>query len=84
MNHKLEFQSGVVEIAERENLIHLQKMIECLKFLMGHPGFQHNQIYELCWVFNENKIEPIMKCIPVNDGRNNKKSTLFKALLYSF
>ena len=32
-------------------------MIICLKFLMSHTNFQHNQIYEHLYVFNENEYQ---------------------------
>ena len=35
--------------------IHLQNVIRCLKFLMSHAGFWHNQTYKPSCVFNENE-----------------------------
>ena len=35
--------------------IHLRNMVGCLEFLMRHPGFQHNQTFELFRVYNENE-----------------------------
>ncbi len=42
-------------MARREISIHSQNMIECLEFLMGHPGFRNNQTYEPSRVLNENE-----------------------------
>ena len=42
-------------MARQEISIHSQNVIECLKFLIDHLGFQHNQTYEHFCVFNENK-----------------------------
>ena len=42
-------------MARREISIHLQNLIGCLKFLMGHPGFRHNQTYKPSCVYNENE-----------------------------
>ena len=55
INHKFQLQSNVGEMASQESLIHLQNMIGCLKFLMGHPGFWQNQTYEPSYVYNKNK-----------------------------
>ena len=42
-------------MAGREISIHSQNVIRCLKFLMGHLGFWHNQTYEPFCVYNENE-----------------------------
>ncbi len=44
-------------MARREISIYLQNMIRCLKFLMGHPDFRHNQTYEPFHVLNKNEHE---------------------------
>ncbi len=30
-------------------------MMNCVEFLMGHPGFQYNQIYKPCHIYNQNR-----------------------------
>ncbi len=55
IEHKFEHQSGVVRIARQEIAIHSRNVVGCLKFLMGHPGFWHNQIYEPSRIYNENE-----------------------------
>ncbi len=57
IDHKFEVQSGVGGMARREISIHSQNVIRCLEFLMGHPGFWHNQTYEPSRVFNENEYQ---------------------------
>ena len=57
INHKFELQSDVGEIARWDILIYLQNVIGCLKFLIDHPGFWHNQNYEPSYIFNENKYQ---------------------------
>ena len=42
-------------MAGREISIHLRNMIRCLEFLMGYPGFWHNQTYEPSCIYNENE-----------------------------
>lgn len=42
-------------MARQKFVIHLQNMIECLEFLIRHPGFWHNQIYEPSCIYNENE-----------------------------
>ena len=55
LDHKFEIQSGVGAMAGREISIHLQNVIGCLKFLIGHSGVWHNQTYEPPCVYNENR-----------------------------
>ncbi len=33
-------------MAKQEVVIYSQNIVSCFKFLMEHPGFGHNQIYE--------------------------------------
>ena len=42
-------------IARQVIAIHSQNVVECLEFLMRHPGFWHNQIFELSYIYSENK-----------------------------
>lgn len=42
-------------MARQEIAIYSQNVVRCLKFLMRHPSFQHNQIYELFRIFNKNE-----------------------------
>ena len=55
IKHKYNVESGVSGIAGQEIAIQSQNVLSCIKFLMGHPGFQHNLIYEPCCVYNQNK-----------------------------
>ena len=45
----------MARIARQKIAIHLQNVMGCLKFLMAHPGFWHNQTYGLFCIYNENK-----------------------------
>lgn len=69
-------------MARQEILIYLQNMIKCLEFLMGPPGFQHNQIYKYSHIYNENEYQVHNECILMNGNGSNKKSTLLKLALY--
>ncbi len=55
IGHRFDVKSGISGIARQEIAIQLQNMINCLEFLMGHPGFQYNQIYEPCHIYNQNE-----------------------------
>ncbi len=57
IEHKFEYQSGVARIARQEIAIHSQNIVGCLKFFMEHPGFLHNQIYELSCIYNKNDLQ---------------------------
>ena len=54
IEHKYNVESGVSGIAGQEIAIQSQNVLSCIEFLMGHPGFQHNQIYEPCCIYNQN------------------------------
>ena len=51
---KLELQNGVAEMARQEIAIYSRNVMRCLKFLMRHPGFWHNQTFEPFCVYNDN------------------------------
>ncbi len=55
IDHKFEVQSGVGGMAGREISIHSRNVIRCLEFLMGYPGYRHNQTTEPSRIFNENE-----------------------------
>ena len=55
IEHKYNVESGVSEIAGQEIAIQLRNVLSCIKFLMGHPGFQHNQTYRPFCVYNQNE-----------------------------
>ena len=55
IENKFEFQSNVAEMARQEIAIHSQNVMGCLKFLMKHPGFWHNQTFEPSCIYNENE-----------------------------
>ena len=55
IEHKFELQSSMVEMAKREIAIYLQNFVGCLKFLMRHPSFWHNQTFEPFYVYNKNE-----------------------------
>ena len=55
ITHKFELQSVLAKKTRREIAIHLQNMVGCLKFLMRHPGFWHNQTFEPSYIYNENE-----------------------------
>ena len=42
-------------MTRRKIAIHLQNVLGCLEFLMGHPSFWHNQIFEPSRIYNENE-----------------------------
>ena len=55
IKHKFENKSGVDPIAGQEITIYLRNMLNCLKFLMGHPDFQLNQTYKPSRIYNKNE-----------------------------
>ena len=55
IEHKFELQSDVAGIARQKAAIYSQNVVGCLKFLMRHPGFWHNQTFEPSCVYNENE-----------------------------
>lgn len=55
IQHRFDVQSGVSEIAKQEIAIELQNVINCMEFLISHPGFQYNQIYKPCHIYYQNK-----------------------------
>ena len=42
-------------MARQEIAIHLQNVMGCLKFLMAHLDFWHNQTYEPSRIYNKNE-----------------------------
>ncbi len=52
IEHRFDVESGVSGIARQEIAIRLRNVINCVESLMGHPGFQYNEIYEPCHVYN--------------------------------
>ena len=42
IEHKYNVESDISGIAGQEIAIQSQNVLSCIKFLMGHPGFQHN------------------------------------------
>lgn len=48
--HKLEPKNGIISIRKKEISIQSQSVMGCHKFLIRHPGFWHNKIYELSCV----------------------------------
>ncbi len=54
IKYKFEHQSGVARMARLEMPIHSPNVIGCLKFLIGYPGFWHNQTNEPSRIYNEN------------------------------
>ena len=55
MEHKYNIKSGVFGITGQEISIQLQNVLNCIKFLVEYPSFQHKQTYELYFVYNQNK-----------------------------
>ena len=55
IKHKFNVESGVSGIARQEIAIQLWNVLNCIEFMMGHLGFQHNQTYEPCCVYNQNE-----------------------------
>ncbi len=55
IEHKFEYQSGVTQMARQEIAIYSQNMVGYLEFLMGYPGFRHNQTYKPSHIYNENE-----------------------------
>ena len=55
IEHKYNVESGVFEIAGQEIAIESQNVLSCIKFLMGHSDFQHNQTYKPYCVYNQNE-----------------------------
>ncbi len=54
IKHKFKRQSDVARMARQEIAIHPRNVVDCLEFFVGHPGFRHNQTYELSRIYNEN------------------------------
>ena len=54
IEHKYNVESGVSGITRQKIAIQSQNVLSCIKFLIEHPGFQHNQTYEPCHVYNQN------------------------------
>ena len=52
IEHKYNVKSDVSGIVRQEIAIQSQNVLSCIEFLMGHPGFQHNQTYEPYCVYN--------------------------------
>ena len=76
-----ELQSSMGEMAKKKNLIYLQNIIECLKFLIGHPCII-TKFMNLFIYFIKISIKFIIKSILMNNNENNKKSINFKQPLY--
>ena len=55
IKHKFKHKSGVARIAGQEIAIYSKNVMGCLKFLMVHPNFWHNQTYEPSYIYNENE-----------------------------
>ena len=55
IKYKFEHQSGMAQMAEQKIVIYLQNVMSCLKFLMIHPSFCHNQKYKLFSIYNKNE-----------------------------
>ena len=55
IEQKYNVKSSVSGIVGQEITIQSQNVLSCIKFLMGHPSFQHNQTYEPCRVYNQNE-----------------------------
>ncbi len=52
IEHRFDVESSNSGITGQEIAIQLQNVINCVEFLMGQPGFQYNQIYEPCYIYN--------------------------------
>lgn len=65
-----------------ETLIQYQNIIGFLKSSKSYTCFGISKFLNLLVYKTKISIEFTMKCIPVNGGRNNNKSTLLKSLLY--
>ena len=55
IEHKYNVKSSISKILGQEIAIQSWNVLSCIEFLMGHPSFQHNQTYELCRIYNQNK-----------------------------
>ncbi len=55
IEHRFDVENGVSGIARQEIAIQSRNVINCVEFLIGHPGFQYNQIYEPSHIYNQNK-----------------------------
>lgn len=53
--HKFDLENAVARIYGQKISIYLQNVVSYLKFLMGQPGFQHNQIYKSYYIFNQSE-----------------------------
>lgn len=40
------------KVLGQELTIYFQYIINCLRFLMGYPGFERNQIYQSSYIYN--------------------------------
>lgn len=52
IEYKFAVENSVFRIFGQEITIQSQNVISCIKFLMGHSGFQYNQIYEPYHIYN--------------------------------
>lgn len=55
IEHKFYDLTGISEIAREKIILQLQNMVSSIKFLIGYPGFQYNQSYKPCYIYNSNK-----------------------------
>lgn len=55
IEYKFELENDVAKMLGQEISIYLQNMMGYFKFLMGHPRFWYNQIYEPSHIFNESE-----------------------------
>ena len=61
IRYKFKLESSVTAIARQEIAIYLRNMAGCLKFLIKHPGFWHNQTFEPSRIYNENEEQVYIK-----------------------
>lgn len=78
IEHRFHIESDISGIAKQEIAIQSQNVINCVEFLMGHPDFQYNQIYEPCLIYNQNKHLIYNEMHTGIGGRNNKWSILLE------
>ena len=71
----------MARIARREIAIHLQNMVGYLKFLMRHPGFWHNQIFEPSHIYNENEERVYNEMYTVKWWWKQQKEQFFQATI---
>ena len=72
----------MAQMIGQEIVIYIQNMMSYRKFLMAHPSFGITKHMNRLVYIIKISSKSIIKCILVNDGRNNKKSILLKPLLY--